>query len=86
MAAYPLARRTARPVNALKARVHLVLTLPEQDPFSYRTDVLALTRDPQWVYDEALGCAIRSLLAVKQPAHRVKVELCSIEWVPTGRP
>jgi hypothetical protein len=57
----------------------------EETPFSFRTDVLTLTRDPQWVYDEALGAAIRSLLAVKQPAHHARVLNHTIEWIPLIR-
>jgi len=74
-------------VTALKARVHLILHMPEQDPYSFRTDVLTLTRDPEWVYRQALDTAVRSLLAVGEEAHRVKVETRSIEWVmPIGQP
>lgn len=69
----------------IKARIHLIVAMPEAEPFSFRTDVLCLTRDPQWVHDEALGCLTRALIAIKQPAHKVRILSHSIEWVPTLR-
>lgn len=69
----------------IKARVHLIVSLPERDPFSFRTDVLCLTRDPEWAVSEATGCAVRALLAIKQRAHQMKIISSSVEWVPTLR-
>ena len=67
----------------IKARVHLICTLPGEEPFSYQTDILALTRDPQWVYGEAIGHVIKALLEIKKPAHRINITAHTIEWVPT---
>ena len=69
----------------IKARVHLIVAVKGDDPFSFRTDVLALCRDPEWIYGEALGCVVRALLAVKMPAHHLRVLNHSIEWVPSLR-
>lgn len=68
----------------IKARVHLILFLQEHDPTSFRTDVLALTRDAQWVFDQAVEAANRAVTAIGLPvAHQIS--LGSIEWVPTLR-
>jgi len=66
----------------IKARVTLILFLQEHDPVSFRTDVLALTREPQWVFDQAVETANRALDALTQPRPH-QIELGSIEWVAT---
>lgn len=64
----------------IKARVHLVMDFPDsRRPFSLRLDVLALTRDPQWVYGQAASIAQQQAKIVKgQPA---TINPLSIEWI-----
>ena len=69
----------------IKARVHMIVSLPETDAFSFRTDVLTLTRDAEGVYKAALDCVMRQLLYIRAPAHQAKILSHVIEWVPSLR-
>lgn len=72
-------------VEMLKAHVHLIVKIGEETPFSYRTDVLTLTRDTQWVYDQSVAQVRLNLTAVQQPTDCLRVCSYSVEWVPTLR-
>jgi hypothetical protein len=71
----------------LKARVHLIVSTSGDTPFSYRAEILALTRDPQWVYSQATVVLHQNLSACGVLPWDIKIlSNPSIEWVPLRSP
>lgn len=72
--------------DPLKARISLIVSVAGDNPFTYRVDVLALTRDPQWAFGQAtyhLHIALRPLGASPRD---IKILSHTIDWISLRRP
>jgi hypothetical protein len=68
----------------IKARIHMIVILQEGRPFSFRTDVLVPTKDPESAYDQAVQHARYSLDACNIRTTEYFEQL-SLQWIELHR-
>lgn len=66
--------------DLLRARVHLIVAIEGRDPFSVRTDVLTVVKDPDWAHAQA-NQHVRYALEACGIRDAYDVRPLSLEWL-----